>query len=316
MKPTPRDVIHTDGTAKLYRFRHQEGGKDRPVLFLVPSLINRWYVLDLRDGHSLVQACVDAGFDTYCLDWGEPNDEDRYLEWEDVLGRLGRALRRVKRFSGSDDVGLLGYCMGGTLCSIYTALYPDDVTALVNLAGPVDFEHAGVLGEMTDRRWFDAEAIAEAGNISAQQMQSGFVALNPMAQITKWIALAERGHDPDFREAFEALDTWANDNVAFPGAAYQTYIEDLYQDNLLVEGQHYVGGRRVELSEIACPTLTIATDRDHICPEPAARGLHDHVGSEDKEMYTIPGGHVGAVVGSRGPKHCYPKVVEWFGERV
>ena len=317
MKPTPKDVIHTEGTAELYRFRQPSpDGGDGPVVLLVPSLINRWYVLDLREGHSVVEACIDAGFDTYALNWGEPNDEDRYLSWEDILKRLARAVRRVKRFSDHDDIGLLGYCMGGTLTSIYTALYPDSVAALINLAGPIDFEHAGVLGRMTERKWFDAEAISGAGNIAAEQMQSGFVALNPMSQISKWLTLADRMHDPDFVEAFKALDTWANDNVAFPAAAYQTYIEDLYQDNLLVKGQHYVGGRRVDLSDITCPTLTIATDRDHICPEPAARALHEHVGAEDREMFVVPGGHVGAVVGSRGPRHCYPKITEWFTTRV
>ncbi len=317
MKPTPRDVIHSDGTAKVYRFRTRSGATGAgPVLLLVPSLINRWYVLDLREGHSLVEACVEAGFDTYCLDWGEPNDEDRYLSWEDVLARLRRAYRRVKRFAESDDVGLLGYCMGGTLTSIFAAMHADEVAALVNLAGPIDFDEAGMLGQMTDRKWFDAEAISAAGNISPQQMQSGFVALRPMTQITKWIALADRGHDPDFVDAFEAIDTWANDNVAFPAAAYKTYIEDLYQDNLLVKGEHYVGGRRVDLGEINCPTLTIATDRDHICPEPAARGLYDRVNAEDSEIFVIPGGHVGAVVGSRGPKHLYPKVTQWFSEKL
>ena len=313
MKPTPRDIIHTDGTAELYRFRHPKPpADDAPVLFLVPSLINRWYVLDLREGHSLVEACVDAGFDTYCLNWGEPQDEDRYLTWEDVLDRLGRALRRVKRFSGQSDVAMLGYCMGGTLTSIYTALHPDEVVALGNLAGPIDFSHAGALGRMVDDEWFDAAALTEAGNIPAHQMQSGFVALDPMSQISKWVTLLDRMHNPDFVEAFKAIDTWAGDNIPFPAAAYRTYIEDLYQNNLLVEGNHYVGGRRVDLRDIDCPTLTIATERDHICPEPAARALHDGVASDDAEMFVIPGGHVGAVVGSRGPKHCYPKITNWF----
>ncbi len=317
MKPTPRDLIHRDGTAELYRFRSPKGeGGPRPVIFLVPSLINQWYVLDLREGHSVAEACVEAGFDTYCLNWGEPNDEDRFLSWEDVLGRLGRAMSRVKRFSGQQEVGLLGYCMGGTLCSIYTALNPEKVSALINLAGPIDFEHAGTLGQMTQREWFDAEAVAAAGNVAPQQMQSGFVALRPTSQLSKWVMFADRMHQPGFLEGFKALDTWANDNVAFPAAAYQTYIEDLYQDNLLIKGEHHVGGKRVDLGSITCPTLTIATSRDHISPEEATRGLHDHVSSEDKELYVIPGGHVGGVVGSRGPRHCYPKITEWFGKRL
>ena len=312
MQPTTRDVIHTDGTAKLYRFRGNEDSDKGPAVLLVPSLINRWYVLDLREGASLVAACLDAGLDTYCLDWGEPGDEDRYLSWEDVLDRLGRAVKRVKRFSGKDSLGLLGYCMGGTLASIYTALNPDEVDGLINLAGPVDFDHAGTLGLMTDKRWFDAEAIAAAGNVTPDQMQSGFVALRPTTQISKWITLADRVFQPEFLKAFRALDTWANDNVAFPAAAYKTYIEDLYQDNKLVKGEHYVAGRRVDLSNIEVPVMTIAAAKDHICPEPAARGLHDAVGSKEKEMVVVGGGHVGAVVGSRAQRELYPKITDFF----
>ena len=34
-----------------------------------------------RPGASLVEALVGAGFDVWCLDWGVPEDEDRYLDW-------------------------------------------------------------------------------------------------------------------------------------------------------------------------------------------------------------------------------------------
>ena len=81
LAPTPKDTLFRDGTAALYRFRRPEGapaGGGLPLL-LVPSMINRWYVLDLRRGASMADALVRAGIDTFCLDWGTPEDEDRYL---------------------------------------------------------------------------------------------------------------------------------------------------------------------------------------------------------------------------------------------
>lgn len=313
--PTPRDVLMRDGTAELVRFRPVVPNPG-PVVLLIPSLINRWYVIDLHEQASLVKACVEAGFDTYCLDWGIPRDEDRYLNWDDVMARLGRAVRRVRRETSQDKIGLLGYCMGGTLCGIYTALNPDHVEAFVNLAGPFDFEHAGVLGEMTDKRWFDPETIAAAGNVAPQQMQSGFTSMRPTSQIAKWVSFANRMHDPVFRESFEALDTWASDNIPFPGAAYVTYIKELYQENQLVKGTHHVGGKRVDLHNITCPTMTIATSSDHICPPKAAQGLHDNVGSKDKEFVIVKGGHVGAVVGSRAKVDLYPIITNFFKNKL
>ena len=319
LAPTPRDTLFREGTAALYRFRSAEGAAPRPnraPLLLVPSLINRWYVLDLRPGASLARALVDAGFDVYCLDWGVPESEDRYLEWDAVVARVGRMVRRVQRESGAPRVGLLGYCIGGTLSAIHAALEPESVGALVNLAGPIDFAEGGMLAHMVDPRWFDPAAIAAAGNVSAEQMQSGFVALRPTAQIGKWLSFFDRLGDEQRMEAFQALEEWSSANIPFPGAAYGKYIRDLYQANALAKGTHHVAGRRVDLGQIRCPVLTVVTDRDVICPPPAAQALNDLSGSSDKSLLVIPGGHVGAVVGGSAPKQLSPKLAEWFGRAL
>ena len=317
LAPTPRDTVHRDGCAALYRFRRPiESAAEAGVpVLLVPSLINRWYVLDLRPGASMADALRRAGLDTFCLDWGAPEDEDRYLGWDDVVGRLGRAVRAVRRRTGARQVALVGYCMGGTLAAIYTALHPGEVAALVNLAGPIDFSKAGLRGEMVDPRWFDAEAVAAAGNVAPAQMQAGFVALRPTAQLAKWFGLVDRAHDPGARVAFDALEAWAGDNISFPGAAYATYIGELYQKNLLAKGEHHVGGVRVDLGSICCPVLAVATERDAICPPAAARALCDLCGSSDREVLTVPGGHVGAVVGGNAVKILYPALAAWLGKR-
>jgi polyhydroxyalkanoate synthase len=311
---TPRDALLTDGTATLYRFRAAgvTPKAGQPPVLLIPSMINRWYVLDLRPGASVAEALVNAGLDVYLLDWGIPEDEDRYLSWDLVLGRLRRMVRFVRRHSGHEQIGILGYCMGATLTGIFTALEPAMIKSFVNLAGPFDFSHGGLLRTMVHPDWFDPQAITAPGNLSPKQMQDGFTALRPSAQLAKWINLADRGSDPEVRASFDALETWAGDNIPFPAAAYVTYIRDLYQGNQLVKKEHYALGRHVDLSAITCPVLTVATDRDSICPLPAARALNDHVGSADKELFVVPGGHVGAVVGSKAKKVLYPKLVEWF----
>jgi len=323
LETTPRDTVFADGTARLYRFRPERAGEGAPVIplhapktpvFLVPSMINRWYVLDLRKGFSLVEALVRAGFDTFCLDWGAPNDEDRYLSWDDVLARLKRMIRVAQKVSGHPKLHLLGYCMGATLTGIHAALEPESFASLVNLLGPFDFSKGGSLANMTNPRWFDADAVADAGNIAAQQMQSGFVMLRPTQSLAKLVGLIDRGADPAFRESYDALEAWASDNVAFPAEAYRTYIKELYQQNLLVQGRHHVRGRRVELLQISCPVLTIAAEKDSICPPAAAVALNDKCGSKVKKTLRVPGGHVGAVVGSRAATHLYPKVIEFFQE--
>lgn len=316
MRACAHDTILTNGFSRLIRFRGPaEPGKSLPLL-LVPSLINRWYVLDLHERGSVAKAFVDAGVDTYLLDWGIANDEDRYFGWDDAVARLNRMVRAVRRFAGTDKVGMLGYCVGGTLSAIHTALEPDTVHAFANLAGPIDFSSGGMLRDLVDPRWFDPAAIAAAGNLPAAQMQSGFIALRPTGQIGKYVSLADKMHDPVAKASFDALEAWASDNIPFPAAAYERYITEMYQQNLLVKGEHYVGARRVDLSRVTCPTVTIVAERDNICPPQAALALDELSSASEKKVIRIPGGHVGAVVGSKARKHLYPEITKWFVDKL
>ncbi|MBN4059175.1 alpha/beta fold hydrolase [Endomicrobium sp. AH-315-J14] len=310
LAPTPKAAVQRQGCATLLHFTG-ESSKDVPVL-LVPSLINRWYVLDLHEGSSVAQALRASGFDTWCLDWGIPEDEDRFFSWDDVVARLARMVRRVKRLTGAPRVALVGYCVGGTLSAIHAALHPNDVAALVNLAGPIDFSQGGFLTHMVDRRWFDAQAISDAGNVSPEQMQAGFLALRPTSTLTQWVRTLDRFGDQAKMDRAEALETWASDNVSFPAAAYARYIEGLYQDNELAKGTHHVGGRRVDLGQIRCPVLVVTTSHDSICPPEAANALAELSGSDKVEQLCIPGGHVGAVVGSKASTTLYPALTRWL----
>lgn len=312
--PTPCETVYTEGPVRLLRFRPDEPKAGRAPLLIVPSMINRWYIVDLRTGASLVESLCDDGFDVFVLDWGAPGDEERYTTWDRVLERLHRAVRRVSRLTRNEDISLLGYCMGGTLAVIHAALHPRTVRALVNLAGPVDFSEGGFLTHLVNRQWFDSDAIAEAGNLRPVQMQSGFVAIKPTQQLAKWVRFADRMHDPAFVESFQILEQWAGDNIAFPAAAYATYIGDLYQRNALVQGRHRVNGRTARLEDIDAPTLVITASRDHICPRASALALSDYV--ESCDHLEAPGGHIGAVIGHHARTQLYPQLGDWLARHV
>src|SRR4051794_2331478 len=115
--PTPRATVFRDGRAAVYRFERPAGvAHDGGLpLLLVPSLVNRWYVLDLYAKASVAGALAGAGIDTFCLDWGAAEAEDRHLSWDDLSARLARAVRAVCRLTGAPRAGVLGYSSGATL---------------------------------------------------------------------------------------------------------------------------------------------------------------------------------------------------------
>ena len=211
---------------------------------------------------------------------------------------------------------MLGYCLGGTLAAIHTAVHPEHVASLVALAAPIDFEHAGIMATWTRTPTFDVGSIVDAfGNVPWPLMQASFHLLKPTASATKLTALLERAWDDEFLDGFLATERWGNDNVSFPGACYQRYIEELYRGNRLVAGTFAVCGRPAQLPAIRCPVLSIAFADDHIVPLPCARPLIDLVGAADKHLLVERGGHVGAVVSRKAADRLWPVMANFWAER-
>jgi polyhydroxyalkanoate synthase len=316
---TPHDEVWRENKWRLLRFRPvlPAGQRRRTPILLVPSLINRWYVLDLQPGRSFAEWMVGQGHDVYIIDWGTPGAEDRYLTFDDICDRyLARALRQVAR-RGPDGVAhVLGYCLGGTLAAIHTAARPERVASLVALAAPVDFHDDGLLSRWTRTPTFDVGAIVDAfGNVPWPLMQASFHMLKPTANLAKAVALLDRAWDDEFLDGFLATERWGNDNVSFPGECYRRYVEELYRGNALVRGTFTLSGTPARLDAIDCPVLAVTFEHDHIVPTASAAALLTHVSSPDHAQLHLAGGHVGAVVSRKAATGLWPQLSRWWSER-
>jgi polyhydroxyalkanoate synthase subunit PhaC len=315
---TLADSVHQENKWQLLRYRARpEGLAYKTPILLVPSLINRHYVLDLMPGKSFVEYLVDQGHDVYIIDWGTPTAEDRYLSFDDICDvYLGRAVRKAARLSGVSKVHLLGYCLGGTLTTIYAARRPEHVASLLALAAPVHFTPEGLLATWVRSKQFDIKALVDAtGLVPWPLMQSAFHMLRPTMNLSKTVYLLDRAWDDEFLDGFFAAETWSNDNVSFPGACYERYIQELYREDKLVRGEFALGGRPVRLEDITCPTLAVAFYHDHIVPLSSAAPLIELVGAQDKDLWSLSGGHVGAVISRKASQTLWPKMAGFFAER-
>jgi polyhydroxyalkanoate synthase subunit PhaC len=316
---TPHTVVWSENKWRLLRFSSPSGARPAyktPVL-LVPSLINRWYVLDLGHGRSFIEWLVAQGHDVFCIDWGTPEAEDRFLTWDDIAGRyLGRAIRVATRYGRRGGVHVLGYCLGGTLAVTHVAAFPDYVASFLALAAPIDFEHAGIMSTWTRTPTFDVRSIFDAfGNIPWPLMQASFKLLKPTLDAQKLVTLLDRAWDDEFLESFLATEKWGTDNVSFPGACYVRYIDELYRANRLIHGGFTLCGRPAELHQIKCPTLALAFEDDHIVPLPAASPLVDRIAATDKQLVVQRGGHVGAVVSKKAANRLWPVMAQFWAQR-
>jgi len=313
---TPADVVHRENKWQLLRYRARpEGPAYTTPILLVPSLINRHYVLDLMPNKSFVEYLVGRGHDVYIIDWGTPGDEDRFLTFDDICDRyLGRAVRKAAAEAG--QVHVLGYCLGGTLAAIYAAVRPEQVASLTALAAPIDFDDGGLLARWTQTSSFDVDAVVDGcGNVPWRLMQASFQMLRPTLKLSKAVHVLDRAWDDRFLDGFLALERWGGDNVSFPGECYRRYIGRLYRDNALIADTFTLSGHPARLGEIACPTLVVTFEDDSIVPWRGAAVLMDKVGSADKEHIHLRGGHVGAVVSRGAARSLWPRLSEWWAAR-
>ena len=315
---TPADVVHRENKWRLLRYRPRpEGVAYKTPILIVPSLINRWYVLDLVPGKSFVEWLVARGHDVFMLDWGTPGPEDRYVTFDDVCDRyVGRALRIAASSSPRGQTHLLGYCMGGILTAVHAAARPERVASMVALAAPIRFDGTGLLGAWTRSRTFDVGTLIDAfGNVPWPLMQASFHMLRPTLWLQKLVHVIDRAWDDESFDGFLALETWGSDNVSFPGECYRRYIEALYQRDELARGVFTLSGRPAKLSTIRCPVLAVTFENDTIVPWRTAAELVDLVGSDDKRHLHLPGGHVGAVVSRSASKRLWPELAQFWSDR-
>ena len=314
---TPADVVHRENKWRLLRYRAETPRKFKTPILLVPSLINRHYVMDLLPGKSMAQDLVAKGHDVYVIDWGTPGPEDRFVTFDDVCDRyLGRAIRIVARSSLREKVHVLGYCLGGTLATIHAAARPEYIASLLLLAAPVSFSDDGPLAVWTQNPRFDVSAVVNGfGNVPWQLMQGAFHMLRPTLTLAKAVGVIDRAANDEFLDGFLALETWGNDNVSFPGECFRQYIEQLYRGDFLMKDAFFLSGIPAKLSAITCPVNCIVFEHDNIVPLESAAVLVERISSTDKTLLKLPGGHVGAVVSRSAQKNLWPAMSAWWAER-
>lgn len=313
-----RPVLRMDNV-RLLRYESETQKRYRTPLLLVFALVNRPYILDLRPGKSVVGHFLSHGFDVYNLDWGVPGPGDRHLGLRDyVLRYLDDTVEHIRRCTGRPRISLLGYCMGGTLAAIYTALRPEKIANLMLLAAPIDWSRReNLLSLWTDPRYFDVDRLVETyGNAPPQWLQVSFQLLRPVQNlIEKYVNFYENIDDEKFLEDFFAMETWLNDNIPVAGEVFREFVKYLFQQNLLIQGHLEVGSQRVDLHRITCPILNLIAENDHLVPPNQSLPFSNAVSSKDRKTITFPAGHIGLAVGTRSHRELWPGVCEWLAER-
>jgi polyhydroxyalkanoate synthase len=311
---TPRTVIWSRDRASLM---HYTAGADagRPAILLVPSLINRSYIWDLRHGDSFVEHLLGAGYDVLCLDWGQPDARDAqntmstYID-DYMMAAVAAATRRC----ASVPI-VIGHCFGGLIALLWAASTEQQPPALITLAAPSNWDEVGPLSWLTRQGRIEPEDVLdETGNVPPAAMLAAFQMIRPLGDAVTYVTLFDRLHDREATQSIWALMVWARGHIPFPGATFVEMIRKLSRENSLTTGKVAFGKRIRELSSITAPFLNIYGSKDHVAPPESVKPLTGLVGSQEAEQRELNAGHIGLLVGSTMRAKTMPTVIGWLDE--
>lgn len=300
------EVIWACGTTSLVG----HGPADGPPLLLVPSLINRAYVLDLRPDRSLMRFLAGAGYRVLLLDWGSPGPVERRMDLDrHIIDRLEAAIVAVQAADRRPLI-LLGYCMGGLLALAAAVRRRRRIGALALLATPWDF-HAGIDIPPTLRATgAAARLVGVLGAVPVDLIQSLFAGLDPEQVPRKFGRFGRL--EPGSREAhdFVAIEDWLNDGIPLAPDVWQACLEDWYVSNLPGRGMWRVGRRRIAPERLDLPTFVAIPRRDRIVPPESAEALALALPRVDVVRPTS--GHITMVVGARARAELWDPLLTWL----
>jgi polyhydroxyalkanoate synthase subunit PhaC len=314
---TPNEVLVEKRAYRLLHYQQMVSKTARTPILVVYALINRSYVLDLQPDKSWIRSLLSQGFDVYLVDWKAPTAADKYVSFDDYVNcYIDDCVEAVLKKNKVEKLTLHGYCMGGTMSTMYTALHQDKVSNLAVIAPVIDGQKDfTVIGNLAKNMDVD-KMLQVIGNLQSEQLYALYLTLKPFKQgINKYLNLLQNVDNEQFVGNFLRLEKWLYDTPPIAGETFRQWISDIYQKNLLVKNEMKLSDKIVDLSTIKVPLLNIIADEDHLVSPQCSAPLNDVVSSTDKRLMKFHTGHVGLIASLYSQNNVLPKVGQWLMAR-
>jgi polyhydroxyalkanoate synthase len=248
---------------------------ERPMLF-VPPCINKYYILDLQPGNSVIRHTVQNGHRLFVISWRNPDETMKSRTWDDYIehGPI-KAIEVVRAISGAKTLNTLGFCVGGTILAtalaVLAARGEQPAQSLTLLTTLLDFADNGILDIFVDEASvrlremsIGAQAPAGPGLLQGKELATTFSFLRPNDLVWNYVVGNYlKGETPP---PFDLL-YWNGDSTNLPGPMYCWYLRHTYlQNELKIPGRLTVCGQKLDLGAIKAPVYIYGSREDHIVP--------------------------------------------------
>jgi polyhydroxyalkanoate synthase len=302
---TPSKVVFRNDLIELLQYLPQTDEVHAVPLLASPPWINKYYIMDLAPGRSLIEWAVQHGRTVFAISYRNPDASMSGLTMDDysTLG-VRAALEAISEITGSDTVDVLAVCLGGALATMtaaqLAAIGEDRIGTLTLINTLLDYSEPGLLGCFVDEGTVSKleRRMARKGYLDGADMAGTFNALRANDLIFSYVASNWlMGKQPP---AFDLL-AWNADATRMPAEMHAWYLRSCYMENQLANGTMELGGQRLDLGAVMSDTYVVAAERDHIVPWRASYRTAALLGG-DVRYVLVSGGHIAGIVSPPEPK--------------
>ena len=296
-------VLHTD-VFELIQYRPAtEQVHEVPLLFIPPT-INKYYILDLAPGRSLVEYLVGQGMQVFVVSWRNPDEEHAHFDLDTYADAVLEARDAVATITQQPAVHVNAACSGGIITAgavghLAAEGALGDVASLTLFVSALDSARAGTAGAFMSRD-VAAAAIAESarrGYVDGQALAGVFAWLRPNDLVWNYVVNNYLlGKTPP---AFDVL-YWNQDAVRLAAGLHRDFVRLALDNSLARPDALTVLGSPVDLGAVDVDSYIVAGLKDHIVPWENAYRSTQLLGGDTKFVLSTSG-HIAAMVNPPAP---------------
>ena len=306
---SPGAIVAENTLMQLIQYAPTTAEVHRTPILLIPSWVNKYYVLDLTEKNSFVKWLTDQGYTVFLISWVNPDSSFRHTTFDDYI-RLGplAASACIERITGEKQVSAIGYCLGGILLACAMAHGDSQGEARfasgTYLASSIDFRDPGDIGILVDERMVETmdKQMSRTGYFDGRLLSVGFNLLKENDLFWNYYVINYlKGERP---AAFDLMH-WNSDNTNVPEATHRFIMRDLHLHNKLAQSQNLIlNGRSIALHDITTPTYVLAADKDHIARWRSCYAA-TQLQSGDMRFVLAGSGHIAGVINPPNAQKYY-----------
>ena len=301
---TAGSVVFRDEVFELIQYTPQTDTVWTVPLLMVPPVINKFYVLDISPGRSMVEYFLRQGHQVFTMSWRNPTAQQRDWAFDTYGQAILDALEAVHTITDTKRAHVQASCSGGILAAMTAAHLTaigegERLASLTLMVTVLDQYHAGVAAAAIDEETADI-AIAKSarmGYLDGQSLAEVFAWLRPTDLVWRyWVNNYIEGKSP---AAFDVL-SWNADTTRMAAALHRDMVQMGLHNALATPGAISMLGTPVDLSALTVDTYVVAGISDHISPWPACYRSARLLSGTDLRFVLSSSGHIAALVNPPG----------------